>query len=190
MPPLMAILILLKWKLLVMSEDQNIFLGLGSNVDNRYQNLKLGINMLNAHPHIWVMKKSHVYQSPAMYNKDQDEFYNMVIAINTNLIPVELLNAIKGIEKKVGRKIEKKKNMPRVLDIDILAIGNLQIHTGFLEIPHAGIVERKFVLKPWNDIAPQFKVPGQNALVSEILENTNDNSDIRMVLILDKEDMF
>ena len=86
-----------------------------------------------------------------------------------------------------NRKFEKKKNMPRILDIDILAIGGLQIHSGLLEIPHAGISERKFVLKPWNDIAPNFKVPGQNALVSDILENTVDNSDVRMVLILDKK---
>ena len=115
-----------------MSEDQHIFLGLGSNVGDRYQNLKFGIDMLNAHPHIWVMEKSHVYQSPAMYNTDQDEFYNMVIEIDTNLIPVDLLNEIKTIEKKVGRKVEKKKNMPRILDIDILAIGSLQIHSGLL----------------------------------------------------------
>ena len=120
----------------------------------------------------------------------QDKFYNMVIEIDTNLIPMELLNAIKAIEEKAGRKVEKKRNMPRVLDIDILAIGSLQIHSGLLEIPHTGISERKFVLKPWNDIAPKFRVPGQNALVSEILENTDDKSDVRMVLILDKKGML
>ena len=82
-----------------MSEDQHIFLGLGSNVGDRYQNLKIGIDMLNAHPHIWVTEKSHVYQSPAMYKIDQDEFYNMVIEIDTNLIPLDLLNEIKTIER-------------------------------------------------------------------------------------------
>ena len=70
-----------------MSEDQHIFLGLGSNVGNRYQNLKFGVDMLNAHPHIWVTEKSHVYQSPAMYNADQDEFYNV---INTNYVKLVL----------------------------------------------------------------------------------------------------
>jgi len=173
-----------------MSEDQRIFLCLGSNMGNRYQNLKNGIIMLNEHPHIWVTDKSHVYQSPPMYNIDQDEFYNMVIEIDTNLIPVELLNEIKNIEKKAGRLQEQKKNMPRILDIDILAIGDLEIHSGLLEIPHGGIAERIFVLKPWNDIAPKFVVPGQNAMVSEILENTDDDSDVRMVLIFDKEGMI
>ena len=173
-----------------MSEDQRIFLSLGSNMGNRYQNLKDGIMMLNEHPHIWVTDKSHVYQSPPMYNIDQDEFYNMVIEIDTNLIPVELLNEIKNIEKNAGRLQERKKNMPRILDIDILAIGDLEIHSGLLEIPHGGISERIFVLKPWNDIAPKFVVPGQNAMVSEILENTDDDSDVRMVLIFDKEGMI
>lgn len=173
-----------------MSEEQRIFLGLGSNMGNRYQNLKNGIIMLHEHPHIWVTDKSHVYQSPPMYRVDQDEFYNMVVEIDTNLIPVDLLNEIKNIEKKAGRLLERKKNMPRTLDIDILAIGDLQIHSGLLEIPHGGISERIFVLKPWNDIAPNFVVPGQNAMVSEILENTDDDSDVRMVLIFDKEGMI
>ena len=173
-----------------MSEDQRIFLSLGSNMGNRYQNLKDGIMMLNEHPHIWVTDKSHVYQSPPMYNIDQDEFYNMVVEIDTNLIPVELLNEIKNIEKNTGRLQERKKNMPRILDIDILAIGDLEIHSGLLEIPHGGISERIFVLKPWNNIAPKFVVPGQNAMVSEILENTDDDSDVRMVLIFDKEGMI
>ncbi len=170
-----------------MSEDQRIFLGLGSNMGNRYQNLKNGIIMLNQHPHIWVTDKSHVYQSPPMYVTDQEEFYNMVVKIDTNLIPVDLLNVVKNIEKKAGRQKGREKYMPRVLDIDILAIGDLEIHSGLLEIPHGGISERIFVLKPWNDIAPKFVVPGQNAMVSEILENTDDDSDVHMVLIFDKE---
>ena len=58
-----------------------------------------------------------------------------------------------------------------------------------MEIPHLRLSERRFVLKPWNDIAPTFKVPGQNAIVSQILKNTKDNSEVRMVLILDKKGM-
>ena len=185
---LMETLILLKLSLFAMSEE-HVFLSLGSNMGDRYQNLIFGIGMLNDHPHIWVTERSHVYQSAPMYNADQDEFYNMVIEIDTNLTPLDLLNEIKSIEKRLGRKTIKKKNMPRVLDIDILTIGSLQIHSGLLEIPHPAISERRFVLKPWNDIAPKFKVPGHNSLVSEILESTDDNSEVRMVLILDKKGM-
>ena len=173
-----------------MSEEQQIFLGLGSNMGDRYQNLKKGIHQLNDHPHIWVTDQSHVYQSPAMYQTDQDDFYNMVVEIDTNLIPIDLLTEIKKIEIKVGRIPERKKNIPRILDIDILAIGGLQIQSVSLEIPHHGIPERKFVLKPWSDIAPEFTLPDSSQTVSDLLENSADFSEVRMVLILDKEGMI
>ena len=173
-----------------MSEEQHIFLGLGSNVGHRYKNLKQGIHQLNDHPHIWVIEQSHVYQSSAMYQTDQTDFYNMVIEIDTNLIPIDLLTELKKIEFKVGRIPENKKNFPRILDIDILAIGNLQIQSVSLEIPHPGIFERKFVLKPWNDIAPEFTLPNSSATISDLLVNTTDSSEVRMVLILDKEGMI
>ena len=80
--------------------------------------------------------------------------------------------------------------MPRILDIDILTFGLLQIHSDLLEIPHPKIADRKFILKPWNDIDPDYSVPNCSAKVSELLENTEDNSDIRMVLIFDKDKMI
>ena len=173
-----------------MSEEQQIFLGLGSNMGDRYQNLKKGINQLNDHPHIWVIDQSYIYQSPAMYKTDQDDFYNIVVKIDTNLNPVDLLTEIKKAEIKSGRIPQSKKNMPRILDIDILAIGDLQIHSPLLEIPHPRISERKFVLKPWSDIAPAFTLPDSAQSVFDLLKNTTDISEVRMVLIFDKEGMI
>ena len=173
-----------------MAEEQYIYLGLGSNMDDRYQNLKKGIKFLNDHPHIWVTDQSHVYQSTPMYNLDQDDFYNMVIKLETNLTPLHLLGEIKNIEAKVGRYKERKRNMPRILDIDILAFGDLQIHSDLLEIPHPKIIDRKFVLKPWNDIAPEFCIPNNSGKVRELLENTEDISEIHMVLIFDKKNII
>ena len=173
-----------------MSEEQQIFLGLGSNMGDRYLNLKKCIHQLNEHPHIWVIEQSYVYQSPAMYQTDQEDFYNMVVEIDTNLIPVNLLAEIKKIEIKAGRVPESNKNMPRILDIDILAIGNMQIQSTLLIIPHPGIPERKFVLRPWNDVAPKFILPNSLQTVSDLLVNTADASEVRMVLVLDKEGMI
>ena len=174
-----------------MSDEQQIFLGLGSNLNDKYKNLKNGIMLLKKHPHIWVTDQSHVYQSPAMYNIDQDDFYNMVIKVETNLTPLELLKEIQSIELKTGRKKRNnKKYMPRSLDIDILVFGNLIIHSHLLEIPHPGIQERKFVLKPWNDISPDFLVPDYSAKVSDLLNNISDSSETRRVLIFDKERMI
>ena len=171
-----------------MDDNSRIFLGLGSNMGARYQNLKKGIHLLNNHPHIWVIDQSHIYQSAPLYNTDQEDFYNLVLEIDTNLIPLDFLNEIKKIEKKAGRDSKSKKNMPRILDIDILAIGDLQIHSGLLEVPHLRISERKFVLKPWKDIASNFRLPESSATIADLLDNTKDDSQVRMVLILDKED--
>ena len=81
---------------------------------DRYQNLKKGIHQLNDHPHIWVTDHSHVYQSTAMYQTDQDDFYNMVVEIDTNLIPIDLLTEIKKIEIKVEEFQEVKKIYNRI----------------------------------------------------------------------------
>ena len=166
-----------------MAEDSRIFLGLGSNIDDRYQNLMNGIQQLNDHAHIWVIDESNVYQTPAMYSLDQQDFYNMVIEIETNLNPLQLLDEVKIIEIKLGKKPNKKKNMPRSLDVDILAVGDVLIRSKLLEIPHPKIVERKFVLKPWNDIAPDFLVPNSDKNITELLRITKDRSQTRMVLI-------
>ena len=166
-----------------MADDMRIFLGLGSNIDDRYQNLMNGIQQLNHHAHIWVIDESHVYQTPAMYSSDQQDFYNMVIEIETNLNPLQLLNEVKNIEMKLGRGPNKKKNIPRSLDVDILAVGDILIRSKLLEIPHPKIVERKFVLKPWNDIAPDFLVPNSDKNIAELLRITTDRSSTRMVLI-------
>ena len=173
-----------------MDNTQNIFLGLGSNINDRYYNLKNGIKILNNHPHIWVTDKSHIYQSTPMYNNDQDDFYNMVIQIETNLTPLDLLKEIKTMEFKIGRNLTNEQNMPRIIDIDILAFGDIRIHSNLLEIPHPRLAERKFVLKPWNDLAPDFYVSNYSAKVSELLKQTNDSSEVRMVLIFDAEGMI
>ena len=111
----------------------------------------------------------------------------MVIEIVTNLNPIQLLDEVKKIEIMVGRNPKDKKNMPRTLDIDILAIGGLLIHSKLLEIPHPKISERRFVLKPWHDIAPDYIVPNINKSIAELLKITKDRSSTRMVLITDKE---
>ena len=170
-----------------MADDCRIFLGLGSNKGDRYQNLQKCIKLLNDNAHIWEINCSNIYESPAMYNADQEDFYNMVIEIETNLNPLQLLDEIKNIETLAGRNSEDRKNMPRTLDVDILAVGDLLIRSNLLEIPHPKISERKFVLKPWHDIAPEFMVPNVDKKIIELLQITDDTSSTRMVLIQDKE---
>jgi len=171
-----------------MSEEDRIFLALGSNLDDRLLNLKNGIKMLNNHPHIWVLKTSYIYKTEPMYNTNQNNFFNMVIEIDTNLIPQDLLVEIKKIEKLNGRNHSVVKNMPRTLDIDIIAIGKLEINNKTLNVPHEKILERKFVLKPWADIADTFKVINYNLTVGELLNLSPDSSEL--ILILDNDGLL
>ena len=164
-----------------------IFLGLGSNIENRYNNLQLGLKCLNDHPHIWITNESYIYKSPSMYVLDKADYYNMVIEVETNLEPLNLLKVVKEIEAKCGRIKNDIKNMPRKLDIDILSIDNLIIETNILMVPHSKISERLFVLRPWNDIAPNFIIPKINKTVSTLLQENNCDNNLRMILILDEK---
>ena len=166
-----------------MHDFQYVYLGLGTNIGDKYNNLVATIKRIDQHPHIWVTNSSFIYESEPMYNLNQDKFYNMAIEIETNLVPIELLNYIKQIELNLGRKNTNLKNSPRIIDIDILAYKNLHINSKILTVPHPLIAERKFVIKPWNDIAPNFIIPGLETRVCDLLNSTVDISDPRMILI-------
>lgn len=170
-----------------MPDYQRIFLGLGSNMGKRLKNLKQGMCSIHNHPHIWVTQFSHVYQSKAMYQPDQDDFYNMVLEIDTNLSPLELLTEIKKIEQLHGRTENNGINMPRLLDVDILAFGDLEMKSQLLYIPHPRLYERNFVLKPWKDIAPEFVLPDSDKTIEYLYLNSIDDSKLKMILALDLE---
>tara|TARA_B100000700_G_C14825624_1_gene752140 strand:+ start:261 stop:767 length:507 start_codon:yes stop_codon:yes gene_type:complete len=151
--------------------NKNIFLSLGSNLGNKTDNLKNAINFLGQNENIFVIKKSDIFQSSPMYNIDQDDYYNMVVKIETNFNPLELLDFVKFAESKIGRKVVQLRNMPRLIDIDILTFDKIELNTKELTIPHRKISERKFVLLPWMDIAPNFCVPKINKKVGFLFKN-------------------
>ena len=148
-----------------------VFLSLGSNIIDEMTNLSISIDKIKKHKKINIISKSKIYISSPMYNMNQRDFYNMVIEIETTLLPKKLLNYLKGIEKKMGREMTKKRNLPRIIDIDILSYSDHSIITEALIIPHEKLEERLFVLKPWNDIDPDFLVPKINKKVKQILKN-------------------
>mgnify|MGYP001241405242 FL=1 len=148
-----------------------VFLSLGSNIIDELTNLSISIDKIIKHKKINFISKSKIYISSPMYNTNQRDFYNMVIEIETTFLPKKLLNYLKGIEKKMGRETTKKRNLPRIIDIDILSYSDHSILTETLIIPHEKLEERLFVLKPWNDIDPEFLVPKINKKVKQILKN-------------------
>lgn len=157
-----------------------IFLGLGSNMGDKHKNLVLGCESIHALFETDVVNLSSIYETSPLYNRQQPSFFNMVIEISTQFSPYELLVGIKDIELSLGRDIDNGHNLPRVLDIDILAYGNKEIMNKNLTIPHPGIFERKFVLQPWSDIAEDFILVGMNKSIKSLLHNTPDKSCIRL----------
>ena len=91
---------------------------------------------------------------------------------------MKLLCEMKSIESKMGRTMNILKNQPRLIDIDILSYGNIMINNDDLIIPHPKIIERAFVLKPWSDIDPNYKLPEINKTISELISNLDISSNI------------
>ena len=143
-----------------------VFLGLGSNIGDKQDNLKRTIALLSEF--VDVIKKSSVYETEPIGYKEQDDFVNMVVEVTTRLTPEELLFFVKEIEKKMGRK-KTFVDAPRIIDIDILLYGDEIINETHLQIPHLRMHERRFVLLPFAEIAPNIVHPVKKRKIHELL---------------------
>ena len=148
-----------------------VFLSLGSNIGDRLDNFKKVYSIIEEQDKNIIISKSRVYETSPMENLNQKYFLNQVIKLKTTLDPLGLLSFIKHIENKMGRINRKKRYMARIIDIDILAYGNLNIDTDQLSIPHPKIKLRKFILKPWTDIAPDYILSNGKSTIKELFEN-------------------
>lgn len=134
------------------------YLGLGSNLGNKRQNLLKAINLLNQTGRVKIIKQSRFYKIKPVGVINQPDFLNAVIKIKTNLPPRELLKTVKKIEREMGR-LPGRRWGPRLIDIDILLYGDYILTTASLTIPHRHLHKRDFVLKPLCEIAPRVIHP-------------------------------
>lgn len=162
-------------------KELKVFMSLGSNLGDREKNLRGAVDRIDRHRSIDVIKVSSIYETEPMYVKDQDSFFNIVIGagVGEGFSPFEMLGYLKGIEYSMGRKENTVKYGPRVIDIDILYFGETEIISDFLVIPHPRISERKFVLLPLNEIAPDFRF--NNRSMAEILKNSNLKEEVEKI---------
>ncbi|HKV28976.1 MAG TPA: 2-amino-4-hydroxy-6-hydroxymethyldihydropteridine diphosphokinase [Candidatus Acidoferrales bacterium] len=154
------------------------YLSLGSNVGDREKHLAAAINALGPHG-IRVTRQSSIYATEPVGFKTQSWFLNCAVEAETNLMPRQLLRAIRQIENEIGRR-RFVRNGPRVIDLDILLCGSSIIHAAELEIPHPRMAERKFVLVPMAEIAPTLRHPVKNKTIGELLAETSDRSAIHL----------
>jgi 2-amino-4-hydroxy-6-hydroxymethyldihydropteridine diphosphokinase len=154
-----------------------VYLSLGSNLGDRAANLRAAIRSL-AGAKFNVLKVSSFYETEPVGYLDQPWFLNCVVEGETDRQPLELLDAFRSLEM-VFRSKKPFPNGPRILDIDILLYGELTLGTPDLKVPHPRMLERKFVLAPLAEIAPELKLPQWPGNVSELLAASQDRSEIR-----------
>ncbi len=147
-----------------------IYLGIGSNLGDRLENLNQSIKSLA--PEVRVVQLSSIYKTEPWGYQDQPAFLNQVCEAETSLTPLRLLNKLKRIEKEVGRK-ETFRYGPRIIDLDILFYGSLVKKTARLEIPHPCLHDRAFVLVPLVEIAPNFVHPVFGETIHDLLLETD-----------------
>ena len=123
------------------------YLILGTNLGNRNKNLSNARLEINGLPQTRILKKSKIFKSPAYGPIKQPFFFNLALEVETELLPLELLDHFQQIEKKLKR--EKDSHMkPRTIDIDIVFFDNEKIETSRLKIPHYDWQNRDFFIKP------------------------------------------
>ena len=131
-----------------------IYLGLGSNLGNREQNIREAIRLLKEHG-VRVEKTSRLIETEPVGGVVQGKFLNAVLKATTHLTPQEFLTLTQAIERRLGR-VATVRNGPRVVDIDILLYDRQSITTPHLTIPHPRMLQRDFVMVPLKEIEPDL----------------------------------
>tara|TARA_B110000438_G_C15796028_1_gene642886 strand:+ start:677 stop:1192 length:516 start_codon:yes stop_codon:yes gene_type:complete len=152
-----------------------IILGLGSNLTSkfgdRFKNIDLAISFLESYK-IKIIKKSSFYETPSFPNKNNPKFINIVVSIDTDIEPLQLMKFLFSIENKLGR-LRGKKNDPRTCDIDIIDYNNEVIDIDLKNInffsPHKNLSSRNFVLYPLKEILPSWKHPLTNESIDVLI---------------------
>lgn len=153
---------------------KTVYLGLGSNLGDRAANLAEAIRRLES-AGLRITRASAVYETEPRDVTSQPWFLNQVLEAATDLFPRQVLSRTLKIEREMGRKRLVPKG-PRTIDIDILFFGDSVIHAAGLEIPHPRIAERRFVLEPLAELAPDLRHPLTNFSIREMLSSVANQS--------------
>lgn len=150
------------------------YIAIGSNLGDPVAQAQQAIQQLTQLPKSRLIAASSLYSSTPMGPQNQPDYINAVVAIQTNLTPLQLLDCTQAIEQEQGRVRKDERWGPRTLDLDIVLYGNEVINSERLTIPHYGMKEREFVLYPLAEIAPSLQLP-DGTEVSSLLNQVDRN---------------
>jgi 2-amino-4-hydroxy-6-hydroxymethyldihydropteridine diphosphokinase len=143
------------------------FVGVGSNLGDRWARLALAARALRATPGVALVRASRVWDS-APVGPPQPRYLNAVLELETSLPPRRLLQALQEVERAAGRQ-RRLRWGARTLDLDLLLYGDRSLAQPGLEVPHPALASRRFVLAPLAELCPGRIVPGTDATVAELL---------------------
>jgi 2-amino-4-hydroxy-6-hydroxymethyldihydropteridine diphosphokinase len=144
------------------------YLGLGSNIGDRRAHLSAAVAELPRHG-VEVVASSSVYETePVGLVPDQREFFNACVGVHTTLDPDELLHVCKEVERAVGREAGGVRHGPRVIDVDLLLLDDLNYSSERLTLPHPEVTSRRFVLVPLLELDPELTLPDGRRLTDAL----------------------
>jgi len=158
-----------------------VYLSLGSNLGDRRKNLELALLEISRLSGTRVMKTSSIYKTDPVLpsgSSPQEYYFNLAARVETGLSPRNLLEQLMKIEEILGR-VRRRKNEPRLIDLDIIYYGRRIIRGRALRIPHPRAAERRFVLKPLCELDPRLLDPVRKTTVSELLKSAPPGQKIR-----------
>ncbi|MEM9531975.1 MAG: 2-amino-4-hydroxy-6-hydroxymethyldihydropteridine diphosphokinase [Pseudomonadota bacterium] len=156
------------------AKAERVFVGVGANQPGRRRVVAAALNALRKLPTNRGFHCSPLYETSPWGGVPQPDFLNAVVELKLRLDPHEALDELLGLEYRLKRRRQAETRWgPRVVDLDLLAHGDRVVQRPGLVVPHPRLAQRRFVLQPWSDLAPEFEVPGLG-LVADLLRACTD----------------